>query len=155
MAIKRHIAYLKYVLRHKWFVLLASRKLKCSLWRALVHDLSKFLPSEWFPYAECFYKKDGTKQYNETIKFNIAWRLHQHRNKHHYQYWILQCDDGRSVPLPMPEKYVREMIADWTGAGMATSGRSSPVSWYMDNAHKITLHEDTRLMVLQILVINF
>ena len=51
----RHLNYLKYVLRHKWFVLLASIRIGAPLWGAIIHDLSKFRPSEWIPYARCFY----------------------------------------------------------------------------------------------------
>lgn len=148
---KRHLMYFKYVLRHKWFVLLACKKVKCSLWRAIIHDFSKFLPSEWFPYAECFYKPDGSKQYNETLDFNIAWLMHQHRNKHHHQFWVLKCDDGRLNPMPMPEKYIREMIADWIGAGMAIAGRKSLLPWYEENKAKIVLHDETRNILEQIL----
>lgn len=90
---KRHLNYLKYVLRHKWFVIVASRKIGASMWLALIHDMSKFLPSEWFPYARTFYAKDGSKQYVETAEFNRAWLLHQHRNPHHWQHWLLRMDN--------------------------------------------------------------
>lgn len=85
---RRHIAYLKYVLRHKWFVLQAGRVIGVPLWQLLIHDWSKFLPSEWFPYARTFYKPDGTKQYDNSTAFAHAWMLHQHRNPHHWQYWL-------------------------------------------------------------------
>lgn len=68
-AVKRdlapHVAYGKYVLRHKWFVARAAfhiarlMPMPCGriawLWRMLVHDASKFRPSEWMPYAQSFY----------------------------------------------------------------------------------------------------
>ncbi len=86
--VKRHIAYLKYVLRHKWFVLVAGRKTGAPVLRLLLHDLSKFRPSEWRPYAETFYGHGG-----ETMAFDAAWLKHQHRNDHHWQHWILRQDD--------------------------------------------------------------
>ena len=65
----------------------------------MFHDWTKFRPSEWFRYAQTFYKPDGSKQYVESPEFAYAWMLHQHRNKHHWQYWLkidgisIQCTD--------------------------------------------------------------
>jgi len=55
----KHLAYLRYVLRHKWFVLLACWRAGL-YWRGIVHDWHKFLPSEWFPYVEHFHGKCST-----------------------------------------------------------------------------------------------
>lgn len=96
-AMRRHIAYLWYVLRHKWFVL-AAGIWTVPLWMLIIHDWDKFLSDEWFPYAKMFYNPDGSKkQYErpEPIDFAFAWKRHQCRNKHHWQYWCL-IDD---VPL--------------------------------------------------------
>lgn len=92
---RRHWAYLKYVLRHKWFVFLACLEYRVPLWIAIFHDWDKFLPDEWFPYARCFYKPDGSKQYEPSLAFDAAWNLHQKRNKHHWQFWLLIPDQSR------------------------------------------------------------
>lgn len=105
---KRHLAYLKYVIRHKWFVLFAGLPLRVPFWRLLVHDMSKFRPSEWFAYAATFYKSDGSKQYDETPKFNRAWLLHQHRNPHHWQYWLLREDSPKT-------RFTICDMGDWEG----------------------------------------
>jgi hypothetical protein len=52
---KKHFQYLSYVVRHKWFVLLAGLRTGAPLWRLIIHDWSKFLPCEWFPYVNYFY----------------------------------------------------------------------------------------------------
>jgi hypothetical protein len=139
--------YLKYVIRHKWFVLRACRKTGTSLWRGLIHDLSKFRPSEWGPYVRTFYAPDGSKQYKETEEFAVAWNLHQKRNKHHWQAWLLTWDRGETVALRMPDKYVREMVADWIGAGLAITGKVEVCQWYEKNKTKMILHPDTRTKV--------
>lgn len=149
---KRHIAYLKYVLRHKYFVFLACRKCKVSLWRALIHDWHKFLPSEWFPYARTFYKPNGEKQYVETEEFNHAWNLHQKRGKHHWQAWLLTYDRGDTWPLFMHTKYAREMVADWWGAGRAINGKWDADTWYNLNKSKMTLNGFTRGYVESVLM---
>lgn len=152
----RYLDYLKYISRHKWYVFRGCCKYKL-YWRGVTHDFSKFLPSEWFPYMDFFYGKKA-KEHQETCKdtkpsvtdstaFDKAWLLHQKRNPHHWQYWILAFDDGRIECLPMPKKYWQEMIADWYGAGMAIAGRTDPAPWYLANKDKIKLHEDTRRAV--------
>ena len=148
---KDHLAYARYVIRHKRFVLQACRLVHASMFRGLVHDLSKFLPSEWFPYVHRFYAPDGSKRYIETEDFNLAWCLHQKRNLHHWQAWVVVMDRGDLVPLPMPEKCVREMVADWIGAGLAITGKQDVIGWYSKSCHKMILHEDTRALVEQIL----
>lgn len=84
----RHLNYLKYLLRHKWFVYVAGLRIKNAplelFWRVIVHDASKFLSSEWMPYSCCFYAPDGSKQYKEGLPFTLAWNDHQKRNKHHW-----------------------------------------------------------------------
>jgi hypothetical protein len=157
MSIRRHIEYAKYLIRHKWFVFLAGWNLGIPL-LALMHDNSKFRPSEWFPYARFFYEPDGTKRtkrdktgyYKPTdtgnADFDFAWLLHQKRNKHHWQWWVLPEDGGGIKVLEMPDKYRREMIADWIGAGQA-QGTPDTRHWYIANRHKMQLHPTTRALV--------
>lgn len=116
---KRHWKYLKYVLRHKWYVLVEGRKLHVPIWQLILHDWSKFLPSEWFPYARTFYTQDGKNHYQPGESFLVAWNHHEKRHKHHWQYWVLVMDSGDMVPLPIPDRHRREMLADWRGAGRA------------------------------------
>ena len=141
---RRHLSYLKYILQHKWFVLIAGIKIGCPIYLLLLHDISKFYPSEWFAYAHAFYKPDGTKRYSETNEFNRAWLFHQHRNPHHWQYWQLKQDEGGSLPLPIPKKYILEMLADWMGAGRAIHGKWEYKEWYIKNKEKIQLEPYTR-----------
>ncbi len=78
----KHVKYLWYVIRHKWFTFVECYKLGIS-WRGLVHDLSKFRPSEWGPYVESFYGGWG-KDRPQWVKdaFNVAWLAHIHKNPH-------------------------------------------------------------------------
>lgn len=151
---KRHLAYLRYVIRHKWFVFLACLKMRVPIWRAIIHDWSKFTPREWFPYTQQFFNPDGTPRkvrkasgaYDpnaQSIEFEKAWLFHQ-CNLHHWQAWISIGDNGNLTALPMPETYAREMIADWIGAGRAISGRIDWRPWYKINKDKMILHPETR-----------
>lgn len=144
---RRHWAYFKYVVRHKWFVYLACRSMGVSWWQAVKHDWHKFLPSEWFPYASAFYNSDGSKRYVESAKFSQAWNLHQKRGKHHWQHWLITWDRGDTEPLEMPWKYAAEMVADWWGAGRAITGEWDAPTWYENNKGRIIVTADTRQSV--------
>jgi hypothetical protein len=191
-----HIKYLWYVLCHKWFVLMAGVRLRVNLLQLITHDWSKFLPSEWGPYAAYFY---GEKNPETKNGFDRAWNHHQNRHPHHWQYWLLTTDnpgtdwritsrdggmsyfglanqDGEfcemsrrhdegnedaeslaralnraPVPLEMPECYVREMVADWCGAGRAITGKWEVAEWYTKTRAHIILHPATRVRVEELI----
>ena len=146
---KAHVQYLSYVVRHKWFVFVAGLKIGAPLWRLLIHDWSKFLPVEWGPYVQSFYGPWGYKERPPEVvtAFDRAWLYHQHANPHHWQHWILREDSGATKVLRMPTGLVREMVADWMGAGRAITGRWEVSEWYAANREKIILHPDTRTTV--------
>ena len=154
-----YLKYIWYVIRHKWYVFIECCKLGIPI-LGILHDLSKFLPSEFVPYAKYFYgdypsRQDlhGDSKYiypdrltKEGIKlsFDYAWLHHQKCNKHHWQYWILKEDEGESLCMDMPLKYRKEMLADWIGAGKAITGKNDVKNWYNKNKHIIRLHFLTR-----------
>ena len=141
---KKYLRYLWYIVRHKWFVLLGCWNYGL-LWRGITHDWSKFLPSEFIPYAQHFYGPDEYKGSPKgKYKFNFAWLLHQKRNSHHWQWWLLPLDSGTTSLFPMSNDDLLEMIADWDGAGRAINGKVDTLSWYQANKDKMTLHPTTR-----------
>lgn len=152
---RRHLAYFKYVIRHKWFVFRAGLKIGVPLWQLIIHDWSKFLPSEWVPYAYTFYDESGSSRENaghvKHIDFDAAWNHHQKRNKHHWQYWLLFRDNGSNKCIPMPDRYLKEMVADWMGAGRAITGEWEVQSWYEDNSERIQLAPETREKVEELI----
>lgn len=156
--------YLKNLLRHKWFVFIEACKLGVPL-LGIIHDMSKFLPDEFFPYARYDFSDDSNNDDKVRADFDLAWLKHQRRNKHHWQHWLLMNDSGvahyderdncpcwmkQVVPLPMPDRYIRDMVADWHGAGRAY-GNPDTLRWYMKNMSKIILHPKTEEMVLKYL----
>jgi hypothetical protein len=48
----------------------------------------------------------------------------------------------------MPDKYRREMLADWRGAGRAL-GKPDTQAWYAANRDKMKLHPETRAWIEQ------
>lgn len=166
----KHWRYAAYVWRHKVAVYRAGRRLGVGRWQLLIHDLSKLRPDEWRPYAEWFYGCRGGSWYDagkespltphgEDMRaerksaFDDAWLLHQHRNPHHWQFWVLREDSGKVKVLMMPDKYRREMLADWMGAGMAIRGHgldqaiTETRAWYEKTTEGRQLHLSTRTLV--------
>jgi len=152
-----HLSYLRYVLRHKWYVLRAGLLLNgwrpAWVLRLLVHDLSKFRPGEWRPYVAMFYGVPGQRS-DARHPFEIAWLKHIHRNPHHWQHWLLQQDDGKQLVLLIPPVVVDEMVCDWVGAGQKINGpltmREAVVEtlkWYTANAAVMKLRTPVRLRV--------
>ena len=137
--------YLKYVIRHKWHVLIECFWIKQYL-HAIMHDVSKFFPSEFVPYAKHFYGHHDRDVHTKDQEFEVAWLLHQHRNKHHWDYWVKS--DGK--PVPMPAKYISQMIADWRAMGRVFG--SNAEQYYRDNKDKMVLHKETTTIIESILV---
>jgi hypothetical protein len=148
-----HLRYANYVARHKWFVFRAGLRTGAPIWRLLIHDWSKLTRAEWGPYVEQFYGDDNVLQASSFSRFMVqqafdaAWLHHQHRNPHHWQHWCLREDGGDLKVLQMPEPFVREMVADWMGAGRAITGRWEVAEWYAKNRQTIQLHQATRAQV--------
>lgn len=162
-----HLKYLRAVLRHKRFVFAECCRLGIP-WLGIIHDLSKFRPGEWFGYARHFYGKypkfeevkhiphsySGLTQEDVKLQFDRGWLHHQHSNKHHWQRWVLRNEsEGNTIPLPMPEKYIREMVADWRGAGRAY-GNPNTREWYLGMKDRMLLHESTRNRIEELLGVS-
>ena len=152
----RFLAYFAYVARHRWFVFKAACRLGIP-GLGLVHDLSKYSHAEWGPYACQFFNSDGSRRdvrnpdgsYDpnaQAPEFKRAW-LHHQRNRHHWQAWISLGDAGAFYAIDIPDRFCREMVADWMGAGMAISGRKNPYPWYQANKAKMILHQNSRTRI--------
>lgn len=153
-SIKSFFNYLWYVLKHKYYVFIECCKLGIPL-RGILHDMSKFRPSEWIPYQKYFYggKKhiDSSKHTKPAtsgdLKFDLSWLSHIHKNKHHHQYWVLTETYGSIKVFEMPMKYRKEMLADWKGAGKAQGKGNNTQEWYLNNRDRMVLGKETRAWI--------
>lgn len=128
----KYLLYLRYLLKHKWYVFL-----KCCeygiVWRGITHDVSKFLPDEFFPYANYFFGGvnliGSKKMCSEIDNFRVARNLHYKRNEHH-----LTMPD-----LPASNDVLLEMVADWFGAAYAQGKPHTmlPLKLHRENSKKI------------------
>ncbi|MDD6279680.1 MAG: DUF5662 family protein [Oscillospiraceae bacterium] len=88
------------------------------VWRGLVHDLSKFSPTEFIPGVKYY---QGTRSPNEMERENVgysrAWMHHKGRNRHHFEFWTDYNPKTRRLePVPMPDIFVYEMFCDRVAA---------------------------------------
>ena len=146
----RFFSYMKYLFWHRWYVFLECAK-RGLFWRGLVHDLSKFRPSEFWPYMRFYYnQRVGKARTREDCEaFDRAWLCHIHKNAHHWQHHLLHEDEGKMKVMPMPYKYRVEMVCDWIGAGRAQGYGNDVLPWYRKHRNKMKLHETTRRLVEQ------
>lgn len=143
----KRINYLKYIIEHKVNVFIEGRKLGLGIWQLLKYDFSKITPAEFIQYADNFF--GGFKTEKIRAAFILAWLNHKHMNKHHWQYW-LDIKDKKVVPLRMPIKYVKEMIADWNAMSRKFKpevNRIQATEEWFRNETDIILHIDTHMMV--------
>lgn len=146
--------HLKTISTHKYLVMQGC--FRVGLYKqGLLHDLSKFTPTEFFVGAKYY---QGTRSPNnaerEDIGYSSAWLHHKGRNKHHYEYWIdYSAADikGGMAPAPMPTKYIVEMMMDRIAACKVYKGEQytqhSAMEYYNLGRGKAPLHEKTQAML--------
>jgi hypothetical protein len=141
--VSAHLDYLYYVLVHKFYVFVAGRALGLPLLQLLAHDLSKFSKAEWGPYARIkpYFGRFAEAPPELVAAFDVAWEHHWTNNPHHPEYWA--GGDTAAMLMAMPDHYVREMVADWYGAGMA-QGKPDIIGWYIGGRSRRKLHATTQ-----------
>ena len=106
-------------------------------WQGIIHDLSKYSPTEFFVGARFYqgYRSPNTAE-REAYSYSEAWLHHKGRNKHHFEYWIdiVANNDHRLEGKPMPTRYVVEMFCDRVAASKVYKGKNytnkSPLEYY-------------------------
>lgn len=138
--------YLRYfwqLLKHQRHILKAGRLTGVPFWRLLIHDWSKFLPSEFIPYARNDRGHPRGREPKDGDDFQLAWLFHQNGNKHHWAFWISRSGRKANEPFPMPVSYAREMVADWLAASKSKIGSWNIAVWLNENGPKMLLHKET------------
>lgn len=94
------------------------------IWQGLTHDLSKYSRTEFLAGAK-YYQGDRSPNAaeREDKGFSEAWMHHKGRNRHHYEYWTDMNRETRHYEsVPMPRKYLVEMVMDRRAACMTYQG---------------------------------
>ena len=122
------------VMRHKWVVFKECAACGMPL-RGLLHDLSKFSPTEFLSSARYFQgNRSPIEAEKERLGYSKAWLHHKGHNKHHWEYWTDFDDSGAVIANKIPYKYVVEMVCDWVGASKVYENgdwnRLKPLQYY-------------------------
>ncbi len=118
------------------------------IWQGLVHDLSKYSPTEFIPGAR-FYQGNMSPQVMERIVmgYSEAWLHHKGRNKHHFEYWRDVDKTGKNAPVKMPVRYFGEMICDRIAASKIYLGdkytQRSALEYFEKRTDVGYMHPDT------------
>lgn len=142
---------------HKWLVLKSC--FKAGLYKqGLLHDMSKYSPTEFFVGAKYY---QGTRSPNDAEReakgYSAAWLHHKGRNKHHLEYWIdYSLENGKQMSgLKMPTKYLVEMFCDRVAASKNYNGKkytnSDPLNYYLHSKSHYMIHPETAQQLEELL----
>ena len=141
--------HFKTITKHKLLVMQGCFKVGL-YWQGLTYDLSKYTPTEFWTGAHYF---QGTRSPNaaerEDKGYSEAWMHHKGRNRHHYEYWQdVNLDSGVYEPVPMPRKYLVEMVMDRRAASMIYKGKNytpdAPYQYFIRSAERDWMHAQTK-----------
>ena len=148
MLIHNFFGHLNTVNKHRMLVLKHCIKAGIPV-RGLLHDLSKYTPTEFIP-GVIYYQ--GTRSPNEkereTIGYSRAWMHHKGRNKHHFEYWTDYCTmTGKLEPVKMPDIFIFEMFCDRVAASKTYKKEeyndNCPLEYFLRAKQKRVIHPET------------
>ena len=140
--------HFKTITRHKLLVM--DGCFRVGLYRqGLAHDLSKYSPTEFWTGAR-YYQGNRSPNAAERAEkgYSEAWMHHKGRNRHHYEYWTdMSMETGRYESVPVPRKYLVEMIMDRRAACMVYEGENytpaSALNYLNRSREKALIHPRT------------
>lgn len=118
------IKHLKTIHKHRKYVRKACFKMGLT-WQGLVHDLSKYSPTEMLICKYYSGRRSPHQNAREVLGYSPSWIHHYHTNKHHFQFWWDEDEIGKIIPMKMPYKYIIESFCDMLGASKAYN----PENW--------------------------
>ena len=121
---KNLIKHLRTIRNHKKFVRKACFKMGL-FWQGIMHDMSKYSLAELLICKYYSGSRSPHQNAREVLGYSPSWIHHYHVNKHHFQYWWDEDENGKIIPMKMPYKYVIESFCDMLGASKAYN----PENW--------------------------
>ena len=149
--------HFKTITKHKWLVMCGCFRVGL-IWQGITHDLSKYHPVEFWNGARYY---QGSRSPNNAERedkgYSEAWMHHKGRNRHHYEYWTDMNQKTKTYePIPMPRKYLVEMVMDRRAACMTYQGRDyrddSALKYLDRSVEKERMHPETVRQLRHILV---
>ena len=127
--------------------------------QGLLHDLSKYAPVEFLVGCK-YYQGDRSPNNAEREDTGISksWLHHKGRNKHHFEYWVDYAPGDEHIinGVPMPRKYIAEMVMDRIAASKIYQGKNytdaAPYTYFSRNKEYIVMHPETKACLDKILL---
>ncbi len=150
------IKHLKTITHHKLLVMAGCFRVGL-YWQGLCHDLSKYSPREFWTGAKYY---QGNRSPNGAERdqkgYSEAWMHHKGRNRHHYEYWTdMSPETLRYEAVPMPRKYLAEMVMDRIAASKTYQGKAytdtSALIYLENSAERLLMHPVTKRELTYIL----
>lgn len=145
---RNFFGHLNTVMRHRRKVIYHCAKVGI-LRRGLLHDLSKYSPTEFIPGVKHFI---GTRSPNEGERaqkgYSEAWMHHKGRNRHHFEYWTDYNPETKLMsPVKMPIIFVKEMFCDRLAASKVYQGANytdeHPYNYFVPGKVRRAIHPET------------
>lgn len=117
--------------------------------RGLLHDLSKYTPTEFIPGVMYFQgNRSPNEKEREVDGYSKAWMHHKGRNRHHFEYWTdYNMQTKKLEPVPMPEVFLFEMFCDRVAASKIYNKENytenMPLDYYNRVKHSRLIHKET------------
>ena len=141
--------HFKTITKHHFLVLAGCFRIGL-YWQGLIHDLSKYSPTE-FGIGAAYYQ--GNRSPNaaerEDKGYSEAWMHHKGRNRHHYEYWTdMNRQTGHYESVAMPRKYLAEMVMDRRAACIVYQGKDytdgSALAYFLKSRERYLMHPSTQ-----------
>ncbi len=107
---RKHLAYFSYVMRHKWWVLLAGLRLGASPLLLLAHDKSKFSRREWTGYADYFFGRARFQEQRARWLMERVFRIQDAAGRGPYRPGMSSrwADPAHATPTVRPPTWLWE-----------------------------------------------
>ena len=132
--------------RHKVFVHCVKAGIPI---RGLLHDLSKFSPTEFIPGVKYYQgMRSPNERERELFGYSAAWMHHKGRNRHHFEYWNdVNPKTKKYEPVKMPIKYFKEMFCDRVAASKIYRKEDYtddyPLQYFLRGNARSYMHKET------------
>lgn len=126
--------------------------------RGLLHDLSKYSPTEFIRGAKYFSGERSPNEFErKDVGHSVAWMHHKGRNRHHFEYWTDYNIVTKQIePVKMPLVFVIEMFCDRVAASKIYQGNkytdSHPLEYFEGEKVRRLIHPETSALLESLLL---
>ena len=153
---QKFFAHLKTIRQHRRLVIKWAFKMGIPL-LGLLHDLSKYRPSELIIYKWYSPTRSPHEVCREELGYSPTHSLHKWRNKHHSERWQDHPDSHTVIPIKIPYKYVIEMFCDMVSTGKVYYKENwtpaATLEYYTYNKlERCAMHPDSEKLLLHLMI---